>query len=207
MSTWKKEIIESLKELEGKATLEEIYDQIEKRGIKKLTKSFKNTVRGIIYRASSDSKHFKGKEDLFYSVDGKGKGRWGIREYEVTEAAVDLTEDDEGFPEGKKKLRLHIYRERNSKVIREAKERFKRNHHGKVHCEVCDFDYSSKYGELGEGYIEGHHIIPVSELDENSTTKVEDIILVCADCHRMLHRKRPWISKDRLKQILIQNSH
>ena len=206
MATWKEEIIESLKDLGGEATLEEIYEQIDARGNRELTDSFKNTVRGVIYRASSDSEHFQGTEDLFYSVDGKGNGRWGLRDYEPTKATVDLTEDDEGFPEGKKKLRLHIYKERNSKVIREAKERFKSENNGKLFCEVCDFDYSKKYGELGEGYIEGHHIIPVSELEENSRTRVEDIVLVCADCHRMLHRKRPWLSKDELKNILLSNS-
>lgn len=205
MATWKEEIIASLKDLGGEATLDEIYEQIILRGKKKPTDSFKNTIRGIIYRASSDSEYFNESEDLFYSVDGKGKGRWGLRNFTPNKETVDLTEDDESFPEGKKKLRLHIFRERNAKVIREAKEKFKRNHDGKVYCEVCDFDYSVKYGTLGEGYIEGHHIIPVSELNENSTTKVEDIILVCADCHRMLHRRRPWISKDELKQILSQH--
>ncbi|MCY8497740.1 HNH endonuclease [Bacillus atrophaeus] len=54
--------------------------------------------------------------------------------------------------------------------------------------------------------MEGHHIIPVSELEEDSKTKVEDIILVCANCHRMLQRKRPWLSKEQLKDILQSNS-
>ncbi|PAE07329.1 restriction endonuclease [Terribacillus saccharophilus] len=201
-NSWKYEIIESLRSLGGEATLEEIYEEVKARGNKETTKSYQNTIRGIIYSKSSDSQHFQGNEDLFYTVDGKGKGRWGLKDYQPTKENVDLTEDDAGFPEGKKKLRLHIYRERNSKLIRAVKDKFKSKNNGKIFCEICEFDFEEKYGKLGEDYIEGHHVIPVSELEEGSKTKVEDIILVCANCHRMLHRKRPWLSKEQLKEVL-----
>ncbi|EEM06206.1 HNH endonuclease [Bacillus pseudomycoides] len=203
--TWKSEIVESLKSLGGEATLEEIYEEVKARDNKVITKTYQNTIRGTIYKKSSDSQDFQGGEDLFYTVDGKGNGRWGLKDYQPTKENVDLTEDDAGFPEGKKKLRLHIYRERNSKLIRTVKDEFKSKNNGKLFCEICKFDYKEKYGELGEDYIEGHHVIPVSELEEGSKTKVEDIILVCANCHRMLHRKKPWLSKEQLKEILHSN--
>lgn len=114
---------------------------------------------------------------------------------------IGFTEDDEGFPEGKVKLKQHLVRERNPLVIKLAKERFLQQH-GKLFCEVCEFDFQQYYGELGHGYIEGHHTKPVSEMDDNQETKVEDIALVCANCHRMLHRKRPWLSTSELKQLL-----
>lgn len=28
--------------------------------------------------------------------------------------------------------------------------------HGKLICEVCEFDFKTRYGEIGDGYIEGH---------------------------------------------------
>ncbi|MED1471779.1 HNH endonuclease [Bacillus salipaludis] len=114
---------------------------------------------------------------------------------------IGFTEDDEGFPEGKVKLKQHLVRERNPLVIKLAKERFLQKH-GKLFCEVCEFDFQQHYGELGDGYIEGHHTKPVSEMEDNQETKVEDIALVCANCHRMLHRKRPWLSTSDLKQLL-----
>ena len=61
---------------------------------------------------------------------------------------------------------------------------------GNLCCEVCGFDFAARYGELGEGYI------------EEDTTTVDDLVLVCSNCHRMLHRKRPWIGKDELREIL-----
>jgi len=50
---------------------------------------------------------------------------------------------------------------------------------------------------LGRGFIQAHHTIPVSELRKESKTKVRDIALVCSNCHRMLHRRRPWLRIDR----------
>lgn len=114
---------------------------------------------------------------------------------------IGFTEDDEGFPEGKLILKQHLIRERNSEVVKLAKERFIQQH-GKLFCEVCDFDFSIRYGDIGKGYIEGHHTKPVSEMAENEETKVKDIAIVCANCHRMLHRKRPWLTINDLKKLL-----
>ncbi|MCU4768280.1 HNH endonuclease [Bacillus toyonensis] len=50
--------------------------------------------------------------------------------------------------------------------------------------------------------MEKHHTIPVSELKEGATTKVEDIVMVCSNCHRVLHRNRPWINTEKLKCML-----
>jgi putative restriction endonuclease len=70
-----------------------------------------------------------------------------------------------GFEEGKRKLKQHIVRERNPQVIKVAKQHFKEKN-GRLFCEVCDFDFYEKYGEVGEDFIEGHHTIPVSKLEE-----------------------------------------
>lgn len=202
MTKWLEEIIDVLKDLGGEASLSDIYEKIEERGIKQLTNSYKNTIRGIIYSYSSDSDYFQERKDYFYCVKLKGKGIWGLRDFEPLDNKVNLTEDDSGFPEGKRRLRKHIYRERNQSVIRKAKEKFKEKNDGKVYCEVCDFDFYEIYGKIGEDFIEGHHTIPVSELSEGHKTKVEDIALVCSNCHRMLHRKRPWLTKEQLKRLL-----
>ena len=68
-------------------------------------------------------------------------------------------------------------------------------------CEVCGFDFKERYGDIGEGYIEGHHTKPVSEMSEIEQTMVEYIALVCSNCHRILHRKRPWHSVSELKDL------
>ncbi|CRK80382.1 HNH endonuclease [Neobacillus massiliamazoniensis] len=115
---------------------------------------------------------------------------------------IGFTDDEEGFPEGKLKLKQHLARERNPEVIKLAMERFLQRH-GKLICEVCKFDFKARYGEIGDGYIEGHHTKPISEMGEDEETKVEDIALVCSNCHSMLHRKRPWLSVNQLKELFV----
>lgn len=124
---------------------------------------------------------------------------------ELNEAyEVGFTADDESFPEGKQVLKQHLSRERNQRVIQLSKAKFKEQH-GKLYCQVCHFDFEQTYGLLGEDYIEGHHTKPVSEMADGEETKIEDIAIVCANCHRMLHRKRPWLSINELNMLLSEN--
>lgn len=113
---------------------------------------------------------------------------------------LGLTEDDESFPEGRQVLKQHLVRERNPQLIARAKVLYKQKH-GKLTCEICHFDFEQEYGAIGTDYIEGHHTKPVSEMQLGEETKVNDIAMVCANCHRMLHRRRPWLSLEELEQL------
>ncbi len=108
---------------------------------------------------------------------------------------------DEGFPEGKIIERKHKARERNPKLISAVKEKFI-SENGKVYCVACGFNFEEKYGDRGNGYIEAHHTIPISEMIVGKKTNIEDIALVCSNCHRILHRTRPWLRMDELKKII-----
>ena len=71
---------------------------------------------------------------------------------------------------------------------------------------MCGFDFKDKYGELGEGFAECHHTIPVSELKDNQKTTLSDLSILCANCHRMIHRassKGITLSIDELKEKII----
>ena len=62
---------------------------------------------------------------------------------------------------------------------------------GHLYCEICNFDFREHYPlPLAEdGYAEAHHVRPLSEiLGDVTETKLEDLILVCSNCHRMIHR-------------------
>ena len=109
--------------------------------------------------------------------------------------------DDSEFPEGKEVEKKHRLRERNQAVIKMAKIQFKKKHK-KLCCQVCGFDFHSKYGKIGLDFIEGHHTMPLSEIKGVVKTKVKDIALVCSNCHRMLHKKRPWLKMKVLKKLI-----
>ena len=109
-----------------------------------------------------------------------------------------------GFPEGKRLERKHYARERNSRLIQIVKEKSKKEN-GKLVCQICKFDFEKNYGIRGKDYIEAHHTRPLSELDiEGIDTKMDEIALVCANCHKMIHRFRPWLKMEQLR-IIIKN--
>jgi len=118
----------------------------------------------------------------------------------------DCLDDACEFPEGKEKMKQHAERERNPKLAKCAKAR-QRKELGKNICQACKFDFGYRYGDVGKDYVEAHHTIPVSELKPGDKTRLSDIALVCSNCHRMLHRKRPWLSMSQLKDLIKQNQH
>lgn len=120
---------------------------------------------------------------------------------EVTNLNKEEGEDES--PEGKILYRLHRTRERNrSLVIKKKKAVFQK--YGFLECEVCSFDFVKSYGEHGSDFIECHHRIPLCSVD-STRTKLRDLALVCANCHRMLHRGKPWPSVEQLKEIMVQH--
>jgi predicted HNH restriction endonuclease len=113
----------------------------------------------------------------------------------------NISPEEEDFPEGKVLYRLHRTRERNRELVKKAKDKRKKEA-GVLKCDVCQFNFFEKYADIGADYIECHHTKPVSELEDSDKTQLKDIALVCANCHRMLHRKRPWLSIEQLKDLL-----
>ena len=123
---------------------------------------------------------------------------------DISEELFDTihTELPKEYLEGKELLTSHLTHERNKEVVSLAKFRFKVNHSGRLFCEKCGFDFSLKYGERGFDFIEAHHIKPISARTKNEITKVEDIVLLCSNCHNIVHRKRPWLSMAELEEII-----
>ncbi|MCH5192419.1 MAG: HNH endonuclease [Oscillospiraceae bacterium] len=73
-------------------------------------------------------------------------------------------------------------------------------------CMACGFDFKSMY-ELGENFIEVHHIKPLHTLDgETNVDPVNDMICLCSNCHRMIHHKKNYImTLSELKDVIERN--
>jgi putative restriction endonuclease len=122
---------------------------------------------------------------------------WGARNPErPSPDPLDPTEYGT-FTEGEQKRRLHLLRERNPALVRAAKE-LRMRIDPELHCEVCGFSYIKFYGERGAEFIEAHHRVPLSKLTSTTKSRVEDLALVCANCHRMLHRE-PFVDVEGLR--------
>ena len=107
--------------------------------------------------------------------------------------------------EGQRRLQMHYYRERKQDIARKKKEEvFKET--GCLKCECCNFDFKQFYGNHGDGFIECHHNIPISQIKDGEVTKLKDLSLICANCHRMIHYKLPWLSISDLIKNIKSNS-
>ncbi len=71
-------------------------------------------------------------------------------------------------------------------------------------CMACGFDFKKNYGDWGKGYIEVHHLKPLSTIAEEVEVNPEtDLVVLCANCHRMIHRKqRKILSLEELKALI-----
>ena len=66
---------------------------------------------------------------------------------------------------------------------------------GRIACRTCSFDFLDFYGEVGRGFIEIHHIRPVfqyegDDMERTLAQALANVAPVCANCHRMIHRRR-----------------
>jgi 5-methylcytosine-specific restriction protein A len=78
--------------------------------------------------------------------------------------------------------------------------------HG-VHCQICGIDFRTDYGEIGDGFIHVHHIVPLSEMGGSyRLNPKKDLIPVCPNCHSMLHRRKPAFTPNELKLMITRTS-
>ncbi|MET8827478.1 HNH endonuclease [Streptomyces sp. NPDC004610] len=106
--------------------------------------------------------------------------------------------------EGRLLVRRALARERDPKLrARKIKQVLASGQ--PLRCEVCDFDFARTYGaDLGEGYIEVHHVTPLHVAGIRET-RLDDLACLCANCHRMCHRSLPgesWRTPSSLRQRL-----
>ena len=128
-----------------------------------------------------------------------------LNDSEIVSAWVEPDLDDgiQEAAEGRLLTRKHLARERNRQLVEsKRKQAMKRN--GRLVCEACDFNFAVLYGERGIGFIECHHTKPVATLAEGHKTHIDDLALVCANCHRIIHRSKPWLSIAELKALILE---
>lgn len=192
----------ALRSLGGQARPVEIADEIRRLFPGPHTSNLLQSVRARIQECSSDSHHWKKKRDLFYSVHGIGGGVWGLRDMDPLnpinrDGFVDSAETYMAT-EGAASLRTHLRRERSKSLIQRFKKQLKT-----FACSVCGFDFARTYGEVGYGFIEAHHKVPIAQLEPGAKTRLEDLAAVCSNCHRMLHRSG-CLSIEDLRSRLVE---
>jgi hypothetical protein len=98
--------------------------------------------------------------------------------------------------EGRRRVRRHVTYERSARNRALAIQLRGRT------CEVCRFNFDEVYGsEHADGYIQIHHVKPVSEY-EGEVDVANDLVPLCANCHAMVHRRKTVTSIKNLKALI-----
>lgn len=72
-------------------------------------------------------------------------------------------------------------------------------------CQICDFDFAEHYGDLGKEFIEVHHLTPLAAAGAPVLIDPHrDLIPLCSNCHRMVHRGGATLSPDEVKSALAR---
>jgi hypothetical protein len=86
--------------------------------------------------------------------------------------------------ENRRVVMAHLARDRSQFLAEQCKAR------DGFRCRVCSMRFRDTYGEVGKGFAEAHHLVPLGRLKGTTKTRIDDLVTVCANCHRMLHRMR-----------------
>jgi len=103
--------------------------------------------------------------------------------------------------EGRRRLVQHLRRERNRFVIK-AKKAHVLKTTGRLECEVCGFDFGQVYGSIGDGFCEVHHRLPLAATVSEVTTALDELAVLCSNCHRIVHRTNPFKAIEELRTIV-----
>jgi 5-methylcytosine-specific restriction protein A len=127
---------------------------------------------------------------------------------QVAEKIKEEPGEYEVFSEGRVVTEAHLRRERDPKLRKRLLEQKSKS--GALTCEMCRKESSALSPAMAEAMFEAHHIVPLSESNERST-RLADLALLCANCHRMVHKaiaqQKRWLSIEEARALVFGERH
>jgi 5-methylcytosine-specific restriction enzyme A len=124
--------------------------------------------------------------------------RAGIATLKPTEFPTDVDE----LPEGRVLTAMHLRRERHPGV---RKMLLNDRRTKGICCDVCGFSRAGIDPVIEDSLFKAHHVVPLASAGERKT-KLADLALLCACCHRGIHRAitahRRWISVSEAREMI-----
>ena len=187
------------------------HNTFEKLGYATYTKLPKSR-SGIFTITEKGKKYLKENEDILnyflvndFEWEDLKKSLKEIQKNKSTKRKIEVFDENIMIRESFKKVKTTAIYERSSSLRKKAMEYYSKN--GRISCKCCSFNFEDFYGkELGQGFIEIHHTKPIFKYEDEDLEKtivdaIKNIIPVCPNCHRMIHRN--W-SKPLEIKILIE---
>jgi len=173
-----------------------------------ISEEVRNVTRGDVWRSGRDGTNSQEKawhtlvQTAVELLRRKGRltrntpGLW-------TATTVTASQDDIQIMvealEGAVKYRLSAERVRNTALYK-AKIRLTASN-GPICCEGCNQDYCSIYGEIGQDIWHVHHNNPLGT-GAARVTKLDDLAVLCPNCHAIVHKHEPILSVEELRHLI-----
>jgi 5-methylcytosine-specific restriction enzyme A len=121
-----------------------------------------------------------------------------------SQATASIEELEWEFAEGRLLTSIHVRRERSPKVRQALIAHRKES--GLLACDLCHWSCGSASSAFKDAAFEAHHLVPLALLIEGRKTKLGDVALLCANCHRLIHRaislQKRWLTLEDARQVL-----
>ena len=150
------------------------------------SKGVKDSNVGAIFYSTAE---FRGRKDELHKIACAIRHN---REFFKT-ATFGSEFEGEDFPEGALLYHLHrVLEARDGRKIVPAEN-----------CEICHLNLSEVYKPISGNFLQCHLTVPITELNGSKHYKTDDFITVCPNCHAMVHKYRPWVTRDSAGEILF----
>lgn len=113
-------------------------------------------------------------------------------------SAFDNEGNDYFAIEGKDQNTQHVSKSRNAVIIQKKKKQVLQKT-GKLECEACGFNFKEFYAKILEhDFCEIHHRTPLSSITSETQTTLDDLAVLCSNCHRVIHKTSPMMKVEEL---------
>lgn len=107
-------------------------------------------------------------------------------------ASVPADPEERRWIEGNPRMATHLRTERTRSPKAAASKRaaIRAANEGRLACEHCATDWYAVYPHaIADAIFDIHHTIPLKGMQEDHETRIEDLLCLCANCHRAEHRR------------------
>lgn len=106
--------------------------------------------------------------------------------------SIGADREERAWIEGDRRMASHlrVERKRSAKAATAKRAAVRSANNGKLICERCETDWYQVYHySVAEAIFDVHHTIPLADMEYGHQTTIEDLLCLCANCHRAEHRK------------------
>lgn len=180
--TWLALLVEVYNELGGEAPYSTVYSLAKEkriRGGSTWTSEARATIRRTVEDHAESSRNFRGKA-VFFSVEGHGRGVWGLLpEYRTPDTTIQPGDSAYGSGlEGIVKEQSYLRRSRDPRLVEARKLR------DNFTCQACGFRLEVAPNKF---VVDVHHLDPIGSVANVVLTSIEDLVCLCPNCHRVAH--------------------